>query len=112
MTGSRPCIFTQKTTALNSFSFVVIVLVGILGCRLWAPRLIREAVILLLSLYFFSTFMADWKQVVFAGFVYDDRLCDRFGESGYPESRARCGHFDNPRTLLARTVRNQGPPTS
>jgi alginate O-acetyltransferase complex protein AlgI len=50
--------------ALNSFSFVVIVLVGILGCRLWAPRLIREVVILLLSLYFLSTFIADWKQVV------------------------------------------------
>jgi D-alanyl-lipoteichoic acid acyltransferase DltB (MBOAT superfamily) len=59
--------FTYAKMALNSFSFVVIVLVGILGCRLWAPRLIREVVVLLLSLYFVSTFIADWKQVVLLG---------------------------------------------
>lgn len=49
--------------ALNSFSFVLITVAAILVCRLCAPRLMRELVVLLLSVYFLSTFITEWDQL-------------------------------------------------
>jgi alginate O-acetyltransferase complex protein AlgI len=51
--------------ALNSFGFVLIALAAVISCRLFAPRLIREAIILLLSLYFLSYYVTDWGHSVF-----------------------------------------------
>lgn len=60
--------------ALNSFSFVLISCIAILACRVGAPRMVREVVVLLLSLYFLSTFVTEWPPVValalFLGIVY------------------------------------------
>jgi alginate O-acetyltransferase complex protein AlgI len=56
--------------ALNSFGFVVMVFAAVAACRLCAPRLIREVVVLLLSLYFLSTFITEWEQLgVLVGFL-------------------------------------------
>ncbi|SEE31104.1 MBOAT family O-acyltransferase [Bradyrhizobium erythrophlei] len=49
--------------ALNSFSFILITFAAILACRLCAPRLMRELVVLLLSLYFLATFITEWDQL-------------------------------------------------
>jgi len=74
--------------ALNSFSFVLIAVLAVLACRLWAPRLIREAVTLLLSFYFLSTYLSDGKQVAllcgFLALVFAVGFCKARSTSLWP----------------------------
>lgn len=56
--------------ALNSFVFVLLTCLAVLACRLLAPSMIRNLLIMLLSVYFMATYMAGWEQVgVLAGFL-------------------------------------------
>ncbi len=56
--------------SLNSFVFLLIAVIAVLGCRLFAARWIREVIVFLLSLYFISTFVAGWREAaVLASFL-------------------------------------------
>ncbi|MFM9974388.1 MAG: MBOAT family O-acyltransferase [Beijerinckiaceae bacterium] len=56
--------------ALNSFVFVLIAFIAVLSCRLFATRMIREVIVLLLSLYFLLTYVTQWSQAgVLFGFL-------------------------------------------
>lgn len=50
--------------AINSFGFILIVLLAVLACRMIAPRFIREVAVLVLSLYVLATFMPDPLHIV------------------------------------------------